>query len=134
MSAPERPSAEKRDVITITDGPVHPAEGEADQAAMEQRVESSRFKPGAWVTAWDEVILDRQVKNSIRTAVYGLKLDCNPSRVNGMLLYGTPGTGKSVLVAAIATAAKLPMFRASKDMLMSKFQGESEKYPTPFPL
>lgn len=96
--------------------------------AIEQMIESTRFLPETCVADWDEdIVLERQLKTAIEQAVCGLIPVGHIKRTNGMLLYGTPGTGKSVMVAAVAKALGLPLFDVTKDVIMSKFQGDSEK-------
>ena len=104
-------------------------ESDMEKVGREKMIEGLKFKPGSWVPAWDDIVLDPIVKKKIRTAVYALKLKTWNTHIiaSGILLFGVPGTGKSILVAAIAKAANITMFKASKDSIMGKYQGESEK-------
>lgn len=81
---------------------------------------------------WEDIAGLKNAKNSLKeTVVYpflrpdlfrGLR-----EPIRGMLLFGPPGTGKTMIAKAVATESNSTFFSISASSLLSKYLGESEK-------
>ncbi|CCH60923.1 hypothetical protein TBLA_0D04260 [Henningerozyma blattae CBS 6284] len=81
---------------------------------------------------WDDIAGLENAKNSLKEAVVYPFLRPDLFRglrepVRGMLLFGPPGTGKTMLARGVATESKSTFFSISASSLTSKYLGESEK-------
>lgn len=82
---------------------------------------------------WDDVCGLETAKELLKEAViFPLKFPklftTSALPYKGILLYGPPGTGKTFLALACASECDMNFFNVSSADLVSKYQGESEKY------
>jgi SpoVK/Ycf46/Vps4 family AAA+-type ATPase len=91
---------------------------------------SSSILPGP---RFNDVIGLKDAKRALREALLLPSL-FSPKELVGIrsvssciLLFGPPGTGKTVLAEAAAFESKRPLFRVSPSSVLSRFVGESEK-------
>jgi len=81
--------------------------------------------------SWDDVIGLEHVKEELKKAII-LPTKVDPEKLplgwpTGILLFGPPGCGKTLVVAAVATEVDAHLFYVDPALIMSKWLGESEK-------
>jgi transitional endoplasmic reticulum ATPase len=82
---------------------------------------------------WEEIGGLEDAKRELREAVewplrYGQLFDhMNATPPKGILLYGSPGTGKTMLAKAVATESEANFINVKGPEFLSKWVGESEK-------
>jgi len=81
--------------------------------------------------SWKDVIGLEHVKEELRKAII-LPTKVGPEKLplgwpTGILLFGPPGCGKTLVVAAVATEVCAHLFYVDPAIVMSKWLGESEK-------
>jgi SpoVK/Ycf46/Vps4 family AAA+-type ATPase len=81
--------------------------------------------------SWDDVIGLEHVKEELRKAII-LPTKVDPEKLplgwpTGIMLFGPPGCGKTLVVAAVATEVDAYFFYVDPALVMSKWLGESEK-------
>jgi len=116
--SPQEPKAEPT-------GPAEPEKPAPKKSSYDELV--VREKPNV---KWDEVIGLDDSKRSIRESIiYPLQRpDLFPlGWPRGILLFGPPGCGKTLLAAAVATEIEATFFSVDAASIMSKWLGEAER-------
>ena len=108
------------------------AAGEADAGGPDEKTGGASRQVTSGM-AFDDVAGLEDVKETLRLrVVYPLKHPEKMERYGlqaggGMLLFGPPGTGKTMIARALAGELSLPFFAVKPSEMLSKYVGESEK-------
>ena len=77
------------------------------------------------LTEWDKVLGNEHAKEELYSnMVRALRRN---KRVNNVLLFGPPGTGKSMMLKCASRLANCTVFNVTQDVIMQPYQGQSEK-------
>lgn len=102
-------------------------------ATFEQRIrEETYVQEDALTTRWEDIAGQEHAKAVLREGIVWPMQ--NPAIFTGarrpprgVLLFGPPGTGKTMIARAVASTLKIPFFNASGTTFSSKYYGESER-------
>ncbi|KAG8348031.1 AAA domain [Trypanosoma vivax] len=119
--------------LLLPDGSVPPILQPLDPSLVTQiAMEILENGAGAQSVGWDDIAGLEHAKRSVEEAIVwplrrpdlfvGLR---DPPR--GLLLFGPPGTGKTMIARAIANRAQCTFLNISASSLMSKWMGDGEK-------
>ena len=82
------------------------------------------------VSDWKDITIDAELKLKMEEQLLCpliLPAAYQDGMIEGILLHGAPGVGKTYLCQAIAKSASITFFNVDCSSLISKWQGESEK-------
>ena len=132
FAGPARKGEEKKEVKKEYDDPIYEDERlkTIDPAHVENIL--SEIMDGGQTVTWEDIAGLEFAKNSIKEMVVWPMLRPDiftglRAAPKGLLLFGPPGTGKTMIGKAIAHEAKATFFAISASILTSKWIGEGEK-------
>lgn len=98
--------------------------------------EPSRVNPDALRSSWNNIAGLESAKERLLSSIATVKgrhsqvyapLFDNSNTAAGVLLYGPPGCGKTMLVKALASTARLPCLVLTPSVLLRKYVGETNQ-------
>lgn len=122
----ERIEAYERRIMELQEGRADQEPG-SDGPSQPPKAPVQDFRPPV---KWDDVVDLEEAKRAIRESIVypARRPDLFPlGWHNGILLFGPPGCGKTLLVAATANEIDAKLYVVDSASLMSKWLGESEK-------
>lgn len=124
----QRAEAYKRRIAALKSS-LHASLAAADSIGEETHFENLVLKETPKVT-WDEIVGLEDAKKAIKEAIVypSLRPELFPlGWPRGILLFGPPGCGKTLLAAAVANEIKAKFIPIDAASIMSKWLGEAEK-------
>ncbi len=132
FTGPSRKGEEKKEAKKEYDDPIYQDERlkTVDPAHVENIL--SEIMEGGQTVTWEDISGLEFAKNSIKEMVVWPMLRPDiftglRAAPKGLLLFGPPGTGKTMIGKAIAHEARATFFAISASILTSKWIGEGEK-------
>ncbi|CAG9334429.1 SPAST_2 [Blepharisma stoltei] len=131
IQAPEPKPQSSRQSTQVQPSASHPQPQHQSDGPLEAMIENEILDSSNPVS-WDDIAGLENPKRMLQEAIIQPSLFPHiytglRAPPKGILLFGPPGTGKTMLAKAVASQAKCCFFSISSSVLTSKFYGEAEK-------
>jgi katanin p60 ATPase-containing subunit A1 len=132
QQAPAAPAAKEDYMEQRMLKPLPGYDGDPDARALAATIQRDIFQSNPGV-GWDDIVGLEDAKRLLKEAV--VMPTRYPELFNGhllspwcgILLFGPPGTGKTMLAKAVASECRTTFFNISASSIVSKYRGDSEK-------